>query len=86
MNRLLFVIISSILFVFGLIIIASSVNWGSAAASAYIRAHGGSVDTAQFTILLQEYINLYRWAGSIMSIIGGLGVVKAIELGSITRG
>lgn len=38
------------------------------------------MDTAQFVIVLQEYINTYRWIGGILAIISGLGFIKAIEL------
>jgi len=40
----------------------------------------GGMDAAQFTIALQEYINMYRWVGGIFAITGGLGFVKSIEL------
>jgi hypothetical protein len=73
-------IISLIMFVVGLIIIFCSVTWGSETANTYLRSQGGGMDTAQFMIVLQEYINIYRWVGSILSVIGGIGFVKAIEL------
>ena len=80
MSRSLFVIVSTVLFGIGLIVIFSSVGWGNDAANAYLRSQGGNMDTAQFTIALQEYINIYRWVGGILAIIGGLGFIKAIEL------
>lgn len=80
MSRSLFMVISLILFVVGFIVILGSVSWGSEAANAYLRLQGGSMDTAQFTIILEQNINRYRWIGSILSIISGLGFVKAIEL------
>jgi len=76
----LFVIVSVLLFGVGLIVIFSSVSWGSNAANAYLRSQGGNMDAAQFTIALQEYINMYRWVGGIFAITGGLGFVKSIEL------
>jgi hypothetical protein len=75
-----FVVISLVLFVVGLFIIVSSVGWGTEAANSYLRLQGGGMDATQFTIILQEYINTYRWIGSILSIIGGLGFVRAVEL------
>jgi hypothetical protein len=80
MNRRLFVIVSLALFVIGLIVVSDSVSWGSAAASAFVNSHGGSIDTSVFTIVLRDSISVYRWTGSILSIIGGLGFVKIIEL------
>ena len=79
MSRLPFVVISLILLLAGLILIFGSVNWGNTATSAFVASHGVSIDTSVFTIILQEYIDLYRWAGSILSIIGGFGFIKAIE-------
>lgn len=80
MSRSLFMIASLVLFVAGLFVMFGSVRWGSEAANAYLRSQGGGMDTAQFTIILQEYISLYRWIGSILSVIGGLGFVKSVEL------
>jgi hypothetical protein len=64
--------------VFGLFVIVSSVTWGSEAANAYLRAQGGGMDGSQFMIIFQEYIEMYRWIGAILSIIGGFGFVKVI--------
>jgi hypothetical protein len=79
MSRFLFTVMSLVLFVAGLFVIFSSVSWGSETANAHLISQGG-MDSAQFMIVLQEYITMYRWIGSILSIISGLGFVKAIEL------
>lgn len=79
MNRYILTILSLILFVFGLFVILKSSTWGSEAANAYLSSQGGGMDTAQFVIFLQEYIHTYQWIGSILSVSGGLGLVKAIE-------
>ncbi|MBK9924717.1 MAG: hypothetical protein IPP66_05420 [Anaerolineales bacterium] len=80
MNKSLFVITSLVLFVVGLLLILNSVSWGHEAANGYLQSQGGSMDTAQFVIVLQEYINTYRWIGGILAVISGLGFIKAIEL------
>lgn len=80
MSKSSFMAISLVLFVAGLFGVFSSVPWGSEAANAFLRSRGGGMDTAQFVIVLEGYINAYRWIGIILSIIGGLGFVKAIEL------
>lgn len=80
MSRSSFAFISLILFLVGLVLIFGSVGWGSGTANAYLRSLGGSMDTGQFTVILQGYINQFRWAGSILSIIGGFGFVKTIQL------
>ena len=72
--------LSLVLFVFGLFAVFNSVAWGSEAANTYLRAQGGGMDGGQFMIIFQEYIEIYRWIGSILSIISGLGFVKLIEL------
>lgn len=80
MSRSSFMVMSLVLFVAGLFVIFSSVSWGSETANAYLRSQGGGMDGTQFTIVLQGFINMYRWIGSILSVISGLGFVKAIEL------
>jgi glucose-6-phosphate-specific signal transduction histidine kinase len=79
MKRSLVMISSLVLFVIGMFVILNSVSWGGEAANAYLRSQGGGMDTAQFVIVIQEFINMYRWIGSIVSVISGLAFVKAIE-------
>ena len=80
MSRSLFTIVSLVLFVIGLFVLFNSVPWGSGAANAYLRAQGGGMDGGQFMIVFQEYINVYRWIGIVLSVLGGLGFVRTIEL------
>ena len=80
MNRSLFMVISLVLFVVGLFVMVRSIPWGTQAANAYLSAQGGGMDTAQFVVFLQEYIDLYRWMGTILAAVGGLGVVRGVEL------
>ena len=79
MSRRSFVVISLVLFFIGLFIVFNSVSWGDNAANAYLLSQGGSMDSSRFEVALQEYINMYRWIGSIVSLISGLGFIKAIE-------
>jgi hypothetical protein len=80
MRKSWFINVSLVLFVVGLFITVNSVTWGSEAANAYLRSQGGGMDGSQFLIVFQEYIEIYRWLGSILSVIGGLGFVKTIEV------
>jgi hypothetical protein len=80
MNRSLLIGVSLVLFAAGLLVVFSSVTWGSAAANAYLRSRGGGMDGSQFMIVFQESIEMYRWIGGILSILGGLGMVRAIEI------
>lgn len=80
MNRASLTAISLILFVAGLVVLFSSVSLGSEAANAYLRSQGGGMDAGQFMIVFQESISTYRWIGIILSLVGGLGFVRAVEL------
>jgi hypothetical protein len=80
MNRSWFMLISLILFVIGSYILFNSITWGQEAANSYLRSQGGGMDGAQFMIVLQESINIYKWFGIILSLVSGLGIVRAIEL------
>jgi hypothetical protein len=80
MSRSAVWILSLVLFATGLFLVFSSVNWGSNAANAYLRSHGGGMDGTQFAVVLQQSISMYRSIGGILSLLGGLGFVKAIEL------
>jgi hypothetical protein len=80
MNRSSFLGTSLILFVAGLVVLFSSVSLGSEAANAYLRSQGGGMDGGQFMIVFQESIGTYRWIGVILSLIGGLGIIKAVEI------
>jgi hypothetical protein len=82
MSRFSLLVISIVLSVVGLLFLFGSVSRGIDAANAYLAAHGGSMDTAQFMLIMQEYIHLYQWIGGILSLIGGLGLVRAMELRS----
>jgi hypothetical protein len=79
MRRSVFVTLSLVLFLVGLALMFGSVRWGAAAANAYLASQGGGMDGAQFMIVFQESINMYRWMGGVLSLIGGFGLVRAIE-------
>lgn len=79
MSRRSFVIMSLVLFFTGLFIVFNSVSWGHNAANTYLLSQGGNMDSSRFAIVLQEYINTYKWIESIVSLISGLGFIKAIE-------
>lgn len=70
--------VSLITFITGLVIIINSAGWGSEAAGAFLRAHGGSMDSAQFSAILQGSINSYCIMGAVLLFIGGLGCLMSI--------
>ena len=80
MSRVWLMVVSLVFVAFGLFMVLNSVTWGSAAANAYLQAQGGGMDGAQFMIVFQEYIEMYRWIGGILSIISGMGLVKTIDI------
>lgn len=80
MNRIPLLVISLVVFVVGLLFLFSSIRWGTEAANAYLGSHGGSMDTTQFVIILQENIHIYQWIGAILSLLGGLGALQALQL------
>lgn len=79
MKRSAFQVVFAILFVIGLFFVLKSVSWGSDSANAYLRAHGGSMDTTKFMVIFQEYISTYRIFGIILAIIGGFGLLRSIK-------
>lgn len=68
-------IIFGAVFVIGLIILMNSINLSSHEISNIMKANGGSMDTNKYLIYLEQSIIKYRFAGSILSILGGLGVL-----------
>ncbi len=80
MNRTFFTIIALVLVAVGLLMVFNSVVWGQKAANSYLLAQGGGMDSAQFMVVLQEYIDTYKWVGGILSLLGGLGLVRGTEL------
>ncbi len=82
MMKISLLVISLALLVIGLLLLVGSVSRGVEAANAYLISHGGDMDTNQFMIIQQEYINTYQWIGGILSLIGGFGLVRAIEIRS----
>jgi hypothetical protein len=81
MSRSSFMNMSLVLFFLGLIVIFSSVSLGYGTANAYFTSRGGGfMDASEFTIAFEGDIDIYKWIASILSLISGLGFLKAIEL------
>ncbi|MDD4239224.1 MAG: hypothetical protein PHT62_11830 [Desulfotomaculaceae bacterium] len=75
-------IIFGAIFVLGLIILINSVNLGSHETTNIIKANGGSMDTNKYLIYLEQSIIKFRFAGSILSMLGGLGVLISTNIKS----
>ncbi|WP_297424014.1 hypothetical protein [Clostridium sp.] len=65
-----------VIFLIGIYILMNSVDLGGKEASRIIQNNGGSMDTNTYLIYLEQSITQYRFMGSILSILGGLGVIK----------
>lgn len=68
-------IIFSVFFVIGMIILINSITLGNHDVSGTMKAHGGSMDTNTYLIYLEQCIIKYRFIGSILSVLGGLGLI-----------
>jgi hypothetical protein len=60
----------------------NSITLGDTEVSNIMRSHGGSMDTNTYLIYLEQSITKYRLVGSILSILGGLGVLKNTDFKS----
>jgi hypothetical protein len=56
-----------------------SINLGSEEASKIVQDYGGSMSQNNYAIYLEQCITKYRFIGSILSILGGLGLIKNIK-------
>lgn len=75
-------IIFGVIFVIGIIILMNSVGYGSHEMSNIMKANGGSMDTNTYLIYLEQSIIKYRFVGSILSILGGIGVLITTNIKS----
>lgn len=73
-------ILSLIAFIVGLVTIINSAGWGSDAANAFLRAHGGAMDSAQFSIIIQGSINSFIIIGAVLFLVGCIGCLISIIL------
>lgn len=78
----LYSIIYGAIFVIGLIILMNCLDLGMHEMSNVMRANGGSMDTNTYLIYLEQSIMKYRFAGSILAVLGGLGVLTTTSIKS----
>lgn len=64
------------IFVIGIIIIMSSISLGDSEMSNIMKTHGGIMDTNKYIIYLEQSIIKYKIVGSILSLLGGLGILS----------
>jgi hypothetical protein len=68
-------LVFGVVFVIGIIFLSSSIKLGDNEMSNIMKANGGSMDTSKYLIYLEQSIMNYRIIGSILSLLGGLGVL-----------
>ncbi len=66
-------------FVIGIVILLGSIKLGTINMSSIMQINGGSMDTNVYLIYLEQSIIKFRFLGSILSLLGGLGVIKNIQ-------
>ncbi|MDD2554153.1 MAG: hypothetical protein PHP51_06245 [Desulfotomaculaceae bacterium] len=76
-NSHLKLIIFGVIFVIGLIILMNSINLSNHEISNIMKANYGSMDTDKYLIYLEQSIMKHRVVGSIIAIMGGLGILAA---------
>lgn len=64
-----------VIFFIGSIILINSINLGDYQMSGIMAANGGSMDTGKYLVYLEQAIAGFRFMGSILLILGGLGVL-----------
>jgi len=69
------VIIYGIFFIVGMLILLNSISLGDHDVYSIMKAHGGGMDTNTYLIYLEQCITKYRFIGSILSILGGNGLI-----------
>lgn len=74
-QKYLKILVFAAVFSIGLVILMNSIKAGSQDASELILSQGGSMDTAQYLIFLEQSIVTHRYVGAITALIGGLGLV-----------
>lgn len=77
-NRILIIFI--VVFIIGIIVLMNSINLGDNEVMSIMNANGGSMDTDTYLIYLEQSITKYRFIGSIVSILGGLGILKSLKI------
>jgi len=70
-----FLVLMCLLFIIGLNFIFSSPYKGQSAGDRYAQDNGGSVDTWNYQLIIENTITSYRTGGLVISLIGGLGLL-----------
>ncbi len=67
------------IFIIGIAILIGSTELGANNMSGIMQMNGGSMDTNIYLIYLEQSIIKFRFLGSILSILSGLGIINLIS-------
>ncbi|MDB0519970.1 hypothetical protein C4R87_19305 [Clostridioides difficile] len=62
-------------FVIGIIVLFCCIGLGQFSAECIIQQNGGTMDSNQYNIYLEQSISQYRNFGSILALLGGIGIL-----------
>lgn len=68
-------IVMSILFITGLVMLFSSTAAGQSEGSRAMRENGGSMDTQKYYLVIETTVENYRTGGMVISMVGGFGIL-----------
>lgn len=68
-------IVMSMLFIGGLVLLFSSTKIGQEAGHTAIQANGGSMDGQQYNYVINSTSENYRTGGMVIALVGGFGVL-----------
>ncbi|MCC0634177.1 MULTISPECIES: hypothetical protein [unclassified Clostridioides] len=62
-------------FVIGIIVLFCCIGLGQFSVERIMQQNGGTMDTNQYNIYLEQSISQYRNFGSILALLGGIGIL-----------
>lgn len=77
-NKNLILALFGAIFIIGIAILIGSTELGAYNMSGIMQMNGGGMDTNIYLIYLEQSIIKFRFLGSILSILGVLGLIKII--------
>ncbi len=78
-NKNLILALLGAIFIIGIAILIGSTELGANNMSGIMQMNGGSMDTNIYLIYLEQSIIKFRFLGSILSMLGGLGIISLIS-------
>jgi len=79
-NKNLILALFGAIFIIGIAILIGSTELGANNMSGIMQMNGGSMDTNIYLIYLEQSIIKFRFLGSILSMLGGLGIISLISI------